>query len=79
MNRTFWGELTFESHVVKTCHTLRKKPLELFMIEDLRIMIGQQISLRILLPLALEQLEVDPLWDSGVIPGGHFRGLFPLQ
>lgn len=64
-----WSEPTFESQLVKTCHKLRKKPLELFTIEDLRIMIGQQISLRILLPLALEQLEIDPLAEGDFYPG----------
>jgi hypothetical protein len=47
-----WGEPEFESHLVVTCHRLRKKPVDAFAVEDLRIMIGQSIGLPHLLPLA---------------------------
>jgi CDI immunity proteins len=50
----------FDSHVVETCHRLRTKPLEDFTVEDLRIMIGQEIGLVHLLPLAIEILNDDP-------------------
>ena len=59
-----WGEPTFDSHLVKTCHALRRKPLREFSIEDLRIMIGQRIGLRWLIPLALEALEAAPLAEG---------------
>lgn len=56
-----WGEPTYDSYLVTTCHRLRRKPLTEFSTEDLRIMIGQGIGLRWLVPLALEVLEKDPL------------------
>ena len=56
-----WGEPTYDSYLVTTCHRLRRKPLREFSAEDLRIMIGQGIGLRWLVPLALEVLEEDPL------------------
>jgi len=56
-----WGEPTYDSYLVTTCHRLRRKPLREFSTEDLRIMIGQGIGLRWLVPLALEVLEEDPL------------------
>ena len=50
-----WDEPTFESHLVQTCHKLRRKPLEDFTVEDLRIMIGQAIGLPYLVPIALAE------------------------
>lgn len=51
-----WGEPNFSSRLVRTCHALRKKPLKNFTTEDLRIMIGQNIGLAYLLPLAIRIL-----------------------
>jgi len=56
-----WGEPTFDSGVVKKCHRLYRLPLNDFTREDLRLMIGQQIGLAHLVPLALELLAVEPL------------------
>lgn len=64
-----WGEPTFDSYLVTTCHHLRCKPLIEFTVEDLRIMIGQQISLPYLVPLAVERLEADPLAAGHYYPG----------
>jgi hypothetical protein len=59
-----WGKPAFPSHVVTEVHRLRLVPLEAFTTENLRIMIGQQLGLQYLLPLAIERLEGDP-WISG--------------
>ena len=55
-----WGEPTYDSHLVTECHRLRRVPLREFTAENLRIMIGQQIGLPYLVPLALELLHDDP-------------------
>jgi CDI immunity proteins len=56
-----WGEPNFPSYVVTNGHRLRYKPLREFTAEDLRFMLGQQISLATLMPMALDVLElVDP-------------------
>lgn len=65
-----WGEPTREdSSLVRQCHHLRRKPLSEFTVQDLRIMIGQQISLPILVPLAVERLEANPLTEGNFYPG----------
>jgi len=62
-----WGEVPKdESYLITTCHTLRKKPLSKFEIEDFRILIGQDLSLKYLIPLAIEILEKD------ILAEGHF-------
>jgi hypothetical protein len=64
-----WGPPTYDSYLVTTCHRLRTKPIGEFDVEDLRIMIGQNIGLPYLLPLALDRLEGN-LWAEGhMYPG----------
>ena len=64
-----WGEPTYDSHLVTECHRLRHVPLQEFRAENLRIMVGQQISLPYLIPLALEFLRDDP-FTAGDFYGG---------
>ena len=64
-----WGEPDFEWHLVMKVHRLRRKPLNEFTTEDLRMMIGQEVGLPFLVPIAIERLEIDPLAD-----GNFYRG-----
>jgi hypothetical protein len=64
-----WGEPTYDSHLVRTVHRLRRKPLNEFTVEDLRIVILQEIGLPFLIPLAVEQLERNPLVDGDYYEG----------
>ena len=64
-----WEPPDYGSHLVRTCHQLRKKPIGEFTIEDLRIMIGQQIGLGFLIPLALDEIEQNPLAEGDFYPG----------
>lgn len=68
-----WGEPPFPSYLVTTCHQLRRKPLQDFTVEDLRIMIGQSIGLEFLLPLALRALADDPFVAGDYYPGDLFK------
>ena len=52
------------SYLIKTGNSLRKKQLQDFTTEDLRIMIGQEIGLCFLIPLAIETLT-DSLFAEG--------------
>ena len=56
-----WGEEVNSTYLITTCLALRKKPLKDFNAEDLRIMIGQNISLDHLIPMAIETLKKDIL------------------
>lgn len=51
------------------CHELRYKSLNSLTVEDLRILIGQDVGLRYLMPMAFELLDVDPL-----AKGKHYAG-----
>lgn len=60
---------TYDSYLTGTCHRLRKKPIGEFSGEDLRIMIGQNIGLFYLVPIALDVLERHPLARGDFYPG----------
>jgi len=64
-----WAEPPhFPSHLVSACLALRQKPLKDFTVEDFRIMIGQNLSLEFLVPLAVGRLEDDPLIEGDFYP-----------
>jgi hypothetical protein len=58
-----------DTGLVKRCTALRRKPLQQYTIEDLRVMIGQKFGLEFLIPLALERLQDDPLASGDCYPG----------
>jgi hypothetical protein len=64
-----WGTPPYDSSLVKNCHRLRRVLLKDFRIEDLRLMIGQEIGLEYLLPIALVELEKEPLAEGDFYPG----------
>ncbi|HET6465536.1 MAG TPA: contact-dependent growth inhibition system immunity protein [Nitrospiria bacterium] len=64
-----WDESNYDSHLVQTCHNLRRKPVGRFSIEDHRIMIGQNIGVQFLVPIAIEKLQTDPLSEGDFYPG----------
>ena len=64
LENEYWGQPDFDSNLITECHRLRKVALDKLTVENLRILIGQQIGLVYLLPLALDQLETD-LLSSG--------------
>jgi hypothetical protein len=64
-----WGEPTYDSYLVRTCHHLRTKPIDQLTVEDLRIMISQQIGLPHLMPRAIGIVEREPLAGGDFYPG----------
>ena len=64
-----WGEPEFQSHVVTNAHRLHRVPLQELTVGDLRFMIGQQLGLRYLVPIALEHLQNDPFVEGDCYKG----------
>lgn len=57
------------TNLMRRCTALRRKPLSQFSTEDLRIMLGQQIAVPVLLPIAVAALIEDPLAEGDYYPG----------
>ncbi len=65
----FWEATDFNSHLAITCYKLRKKNLDDFEVEDLRMMIAQNIALPILIPMAIKELKIDILAEGDFFEG----------
>lgn len=75
LDKQNWGEPTYNSYLVKTCYALRKKPIKDFSIEDLRLMIGQNINLEILIPIAMEKLKENILAEGDLYKGDLLKSV----
>lgn len=75
LEKDYWGEPDYDSHLVTTCYKLRKKLLKDFDTEDLRIMIGQNIGLLYLITLALEVLDDNILADGDFYKGDLLKAV----
>src|SRR6185437_16227421 len=62
-------DATDSSALATTCLALYEKPLKDFTVEDLRVMIGQNIGLEFLIPLAVELLRENPFVKGDYYPG----------
>lgn len=70
LDREVWGPAPEGATLLmEKCHTLRLKPISQFTIEDLRILIGQQIGLKYLIPYSLPKLEENILAEGNYYEG----------
>lgn len=69
LEKDTWQESAFDSQLIRKTTALRKIPLASFSVEDLRIIIGQHMSLDYLIPLALEKLAENLLAE-----GDYYKG-----
>jgi hypothetical protein len=75
-----WGDPSEDdSNLIKRCMQLRKIPLDAFTAGDLRIMIGQQISLQYLIPLAIEVLQKGVFIDSELYEGDLLKNVLSVD
>ena len=67
------------STLMRTCNALLKKQLKDFTTEDLRIMIGQEIGLEYLVPLAIETLTVNLFAEGDLYEGDLLKNVLKLN
>lgn len=67
------------TNMVKRCLELCKIPLEQFSVEDLRLMIGQDFSLRYLIHLAIEHLQVDIFVQGDYYSGDLLKNVLSVD
>ena len=65
-----WGDPPPDAgHLVATVHALRRRPIDALGVEDLRVLIGQDVGVAVLLPRALAVLAQDQLVEGDHYPG----------
>ncbi|MFD0341140.1 contact-dependent growth inhibition system immunity protein [Streptomyces sp. NPDC127117] len=70
LERTRWpAPSTDDTRLVATAHALRRRPIGELTVEDMRLLIGQDIGLPYLLPLALEVLRENPMAEGDMHEG----------
>lgn len=74
-----WRESDYDSYVVRNCQRLLRVPIEKFSIEDLRLMIGQGIGLKYLVPLALVRLDNEPLAAGDFYQGDLLKNVLGVS
>lgn len=79
LEKDFWDNPDYDGHLITRCHELRKLPLNHFTTEDLRIMIGQKISLCYLIPLALEVLTINLFAEGDFFEGDLLKNVLAVN
>jgi predicted kinase len=75
-----WGDPPADAtRLVRIGHQLRRKPIRELSVEDLRLLIGQQIGLSFLVPVALDVLKSDPLAEGDMYEGDLLRALLRVD
>jgi hypothetical protein len=69
LENEYWKEADFPTGLVERCFRYRKIPIGDLTPEQLRILIGQQIGLKYILPLALKILEQNLLTEAYLYEG----------
>ena len=64
-----WPAPEFKSALTLQCYSLRHKPLVEFTPDELRVMIGQEIGLEYLVPMAIRVLRSTPLIEATYYEG----------
>lgn len=79
LENDFLGEPAFGSYTVTACHRARQKPLSELSAEDIRLLLGQKIGLKYILPLAMELIEKEPLREVTFFEGDMLCQLLRLD
>lgn len=79
LENDYWEDSDFGSYVVQTSQRARKKPLSQLSKEEIRLLIGQKIGLRHLIPVALSILRDDPLVEVRYFEGDLLLQLLRLS
>ncbi|MET9896574.1 contact-dependent growth inhibition system immunity protein [Streptomyces sp. NPDC006465] len=70
LERAHWPAPSAEdTRLVATAHALRRRPIGELTVEDMRLLIGQDLGLPYLLPLALEVLRNNPMAEGDMYEG----------
>jgi hypothetical protein len=80
LENDFWGNPPAgASNLVVACHKLRQKKIQDFDAGDFRLLIGQQIGLPFLIPLAIEILDVNTFVEGDYYEGDLLKSVLTSE
>ena len=71
--------MDFPTPLVEKCYNYRRIPVKNLSIEQVRLLLGQSIGVRFLLPKALEFLQNDILSEGDFYPGDLLSSVLRLE
>lgn len=79
LENDYWEDLAYDSYVVQTCQKARRKPISQLSEEEIRLLIGQKIGLKYLLPIALSIVKENPFVEITFFEGDLLVQLLRLS
>ena len=79
LENSYWEHNDFDSYVVRTVQAARKKPLRELSNEEIRVLTGQKVGLKYILPMAVAILKNDPLAEIRFFEGDLLECVFRLS
>lgn len=79
LENDYWEDSDFNSYVVETTQNARKKPVSQLSDEEIRLLIGQKIGLKYLIPIALSLISKDLLVEVTFYKGDLLSQLLKLS
>lgn len=79
LENDYWKDIEFPSTLVERCHAYRKIPVKDLSTEQLRLLIGQKIGLRFLVPRSIAILKDNILAEGDFYPGDLLNSLLHLS
>ncbi|MCH5688927.1 contact-dependent growth inhibition system immunity protein [Niabella sp. W65] len=73
-----WKDTEYPTELIRRSYELRKVPITNLDIDDLRLLIGQQIGLKYIVPLALRALSKDILAEGNYYPGDLLKSVLEI-
>lgn len=79
LENSYWEDSDFDSYVVRTVQTARKKPLSELTDEEIRVLVSQKVGLKYVLPMAVAILKRNPLTEASLYEGDLLECMLRLS
>lgn len=79
LENDYWEDSDFNSYIVQTTQNARKKPVSQLSYEEIRLLLGQKIGLKYVIPIALSLISKDPLAEVTFFKGDLLLQLLRLS
>lgn len=79
LENDYWQDIAFPTGLVERCYLYRRIPIGNLTAGQIRTLIGQQIGVKFLIPLALEMLKKDILMEAELYEGDLLEAVLKIK